>query len=105
MGTIEGVDLVTEGILTINRVLDYAKDYLRDNETYSRWCYKRDGASLLARMLFEEATDINFFVGRAVNPAHQTAELAISFEIKMRLIRELADCLKEMGKTIRVNYF
>ena len=105
MGSIEGVDLVTEGILTINRVLDYAMDYLRDNETYSRWCYKRDGASLLARMLFEEATDINFFVGRAVNPAHQTAELAISFEIKMRLIRELADCLKEMGKTIRVNYF
>ena len=105
MGSIEGVDLVTEGILTINRVLDYAKDYLRDNETYSRWCYKRDGASLLARMLFEEATDINFFVGRAVNPAHQTAELAISFEIKMRLIRELADCLKEMGKTIRGNYF
>jgi hypothetical protein len=38
-GRIEGVDLVTEGILTINRVLEYAKDYLRDNETYSRWCY------------------------------------------------------------------
>ena len=104
-GSIEGVDLVTEGILTINRVLEYAKDYLQDNETYSRWCYKRDGASLLARMLLEEATDINFFVGRAVNPAHQDPELAISFEIKMRLIRELADCLKEMGKTIRVNYF
>ena len=104
-GSIEGVDLVTEGILTINRVLEYAKDYLQDNETYSRWCYKRDGASLLARMLLEEATDINFFVGRAVNPAHQDPELAISFEIKMRLVRELADCLKEMGKTIRVNYF
>ena len=105
IGRIEGVDLVTEGILTIGRCVDYAKDYLRDNETYSRWCYRRDGASLLARMLFEEATDINFFVGRAVNPAHQDPELAISFEIKMRLIRELADCLKEMGKTIRVNYF
>ena len=56
-------------------------------------------------MLLEEATDINFFVGRAVNPAHQDPELSISFEIKMRLIRELADCLKDMGKTIRVNYF
>ena len=104
-GSIEGVDLVTEGILTINRVLDYARDYLEDNETYSRWCYKRDGASLLARMLFEEATDINFFVGRAVNPAHQDPEMAISFDIKMRLVRDLADCLKQMGKTIRVNYF
>ena len=104
-GSIEGVDLVTEGILTINRVLDYARDYLEDNETYSRWCYKRDGASLLARMLFEEATDINFFVGRAVNPAHQAPEMAISFDIKMRLVRDLADCLKQMGKTLRVNYF
>ncbi len=104
-GSIEGVDLVTEGILTINRVLDYAKDYLEDNETYSQWCFKRDGASTLARMLFEEATDINFFVGRAANPAHQDPDLNISFEIKMRLIRDLANCLKQMGKTIRINYF
>ena len=104
-GKIEGVDLVTEGILTVNRVLDYAKDYLKDNETYSQWCFKRDGASKLARMLFEEATDINFFIGRAVNPAHQDPDLSISFEIKMRLIRDLADCLRQMGKTIRINYF
>ena len=104
-GSIEGVDLVTEGILTINRVLDYAKDYLEDNESYSQWCFQRDGASTLARMLFEEATDINFFVGRAANPAHQDPDLNISFDIKMRLIRDLADCLKQMGKTIRINYF
>jgi len=104
-GSIEGVDLVTEGILTINRVLDYAKDYLEDNETYSQWCFKRDGASKLARMLFEEATDIHFFVGRAANPAHQDPDLNISFDIKMRLIRDLADCLKQMGKTVRINYF
>lgn len=105
MGAIEGVDLVTEGVITINRVLEYAKDYLKDNETYSQWCYKKDGASLIARMLFEEATDINFFVGRAVNPAHQNPNLPITFSIKMQLVRELSECLKEMGKTIRVSYF
>ena len=104
-GSIEGVDLVTEGILTVNRVLDYARDYLRDNETYSQWCFKRDCASTMARMLFEEATDVNFFVGRAVNPAHQDPDLSISFEIKMRIIRDLADCLVQMGKTVRINYF
>ena len=105
MGSIEGVDLVTEGIITINRVLEYAKDYLEDNKTYSQWCYKRDGASLIARMLFEEATDINFFVGRAVNPAHQNPDLPITFSIKMQLVRELSECLKQMGKRIRVSYF
>ena len=78
---------------------------LEDNETYSLWYFKRDGTSTLARMLFEEAIDINFFVGRAANPAHQDPDLNISFDIKMRLIRDLADGLKQMCKTIRINYF
>ena len=102
---IEGVDLVTEGVITINRVLTYAKDYLADNEKYTQWSCKRDGASLICRLLFEEATDINFFVGRAVNPAHQNPDLPINFNIKMNLAAELSDCLKKMGKRIKVSYF
>lgn len=102
---IEGVNLVTEGVITISKVLEYAKDYLKDNDSYSHWGYKRDGASQIARMLFEEATDINFFVGRAVNPAHQNPNLPISFNIKMRLVDELSECLKQMGKQIKVSYF
>lgn len=102
---IEGVDLVTEGIITINRVLEYANDYLADNNTYSLWCFKQDGASKIARLLFEEATDINFYVGTAVNPAHQNPDLPINFNIKMQLVNELTDCLKKMGKRIKVSYF
>lgn len=102
---IEGVDLVTEGVITVNRVVEYAKDYLEDNESYSKWGYKRDGASLISRMLFEDATDINFFVGRAINPAHQNPDLPINFSIKMNLVEELSACLKKMGKRIKVSYF
>ncbi len=102
---IEGVDLVTEGVITINRVLTYAKDYLADNEKYTQWSCKRDGASLICRLLFEEATDINFFVGRAVNPAHQNPDLPINFNIKMNLAAELSDCLKKMGKKVKLSYF
>ncbi|MDD6175562.1 MAG: SpoIIE family protein phosphatase [Firmicutes bacterium] len=102
---IEGVDLVTEGVITINRVLTYAKDYLEDNKSYEHWSFKRDGASMIARLLFEEATDINFFVGRAINPAHQNPDLPITFSIKMQLVTELSDCLKKMGKRIKVSYF
>ena len=102
---IEGVDLVTEGVITINKVLEYAKDYLTDNESYSHWGYKRDGASLICRLLFEEATDINFFVGKAVNPAHQNPDLPINFNIKMNLVEELSKCLCKMGKRIKVSYF
>ena len=102
---IEGVDLVTEGVITVNKVLEYAKDYLGENKCYEHWSFKRDGASLICRLLFEEATDINFYVGRAVNPAHQNPDLPITFNIKMNLVRELSDCLKKMGKKIKVSYF
>ena len=102
---IEGVDLVTEGVITINKVLEYAKDYLKDNESYTHWGYKRDGASLICRLLFEEATDINFFVGRAVNTAHQNPNLPINFNIKMNLVEDLSKCLMQMGKKIKVSYF
>ena len=102
---IEGVDLVTEGVITVNKVVEYAKDYLANNEFYEDWSLKRDGASLIARLLFEEATDINFFVGRAVNPAHQNPDLPINFNIKMNLVQELSESLKKMGKRIKVSYF
>ena len=102
---IEGVDLVTEGVITVNKVLTYAKDYLEGNESDEEWSMKRDGASLISRMLFEEATDINFFVGRAINPAHQNPDLPINFNIKMNLVKELTECLRKMGKRVKVSYF
>ena len=102
---IEGVDLVTEGVITMNKVIQYAKDYLGDNSLYEEWNFKKDGASMISRLLFEEATDINFYVGRAVNPAHQNPDLPINFNIKMNLVEELSACLKKMGKHIKVSYF
>lgn len=102
---LEGVDLVTEGVITVNKVLEYAKDYLGENKHYEYWNFKRDGASMICRFLFEEATDINFYVGRAINPAHQNPDLPITFSIKMNLVEELSACLKKMGKRIKVSYF
>ena len=102
---LEGVDLVTEGVITMNKVIQYAKDYLGDNALYEEWNFQRDGASQISRLLFEEATDINFFVGRAINPAHQNPDLPINFSIKMNLVEELSNSLKKMGKRIKVSYF
>ncbi len=102
---LEGVDLVTEGVITVNRVLEYARDYLAENQQYETWNFGRDGAAMICRLLFEEATDINFYVGRAINPAHQNPDLPITFSIKMNLVEELSACLKKMGKRIKVSYF
>lgn len=102
---IEGVDLVTEGVITLSKVLKYAEDFLDSAKLAPLWAVQRDGASLIARELFENATDINFFVGRAINPAHQNPNLPITFAIKQQLIQNIADCLKRMGKHIRLSYF
>ncbi len=102
---IEGVDLVTEGVITVNKVVEYAKDYIDKNALYDTWGYSQDGASRICRLLFEEATDINFYVGRAINPAHQNPDLPINFNIKMNLVEELSKSLRTMGKRIKVSYF
>lgn len=102
---INGVDLVTEGIVTLNKLVETAKDYLGQNKKYFDWSYKQDGVSLLAKALFEEASDISFFVGCAVNPAHQDPHYNIGISTKMGLVEELTKCLQEMGKHVKVAYF
>lgn len=102
---IKGVDIATEGIVTLNKVLALAKDYQANNKEYFTWCYRPDGASLIAKCLFEEATDIVFYVGCAVNPAHQSEEFAFGFKMKMQIIDNLAEELRKMGKKVSVQYF
>lgn len=102
---IEGVDLVTEGVITMSRVLEYANSYGQADSVYADWNVKEDGASRIARLLLEEATDVNFFVGTAVNPAHQNPDLPINFNIKMHLVEELSERLKSLGKRVKVSYF
>ena len=94
MSEIDGVDLVTEGVVTIAKVLKYAKDYVSRAESYLEWSEQHDASALISRILFEEAADINFFVGRAVNPAHQ--DVSNNFNVKTSLEVELSQCLRKM---------
>jgi hypothetical protein len=93
---------VRDGNLVIRA--EYLEEPL-ENKYYEQWSFQKDGAAQISRLLFEEATDINFFVGRAVNPAHQNPDLPINFHIKMNLVTELSQCLRKMGKRIKVSYF
>ena len=103
---IEGINLTTEGVLTLRKTLDLLKacvspesgmgDMLKLN--------KKDGASRLAKMLLEESTSIYFFVGRAMNPAHQNPEFPLNMGMKFKLVEELAALLTHTGKHISIEY-
>ena len=62
-----------------------------------------DGASLLAELLFEQSSDVIFYVGRSVNIAHQG--LPIDTTMKLKLVERLANNLRAMGKTVELNYY
>ncbi len=102
IGYIDGIDLTTEGVITIRRVLELSERYLDTHNYESKTFGKRDGATLLAKMLFEDSTDLNFFVGQSVNEAH--SGLPIETTMKLKLIDKLADNLRRMGKTVNVKY-
>lgn len=105
MYELEGVDVSTEGALTISRVLEYAGEYLSGTQLHPRWEGRRDGAARIARLLFEKATDVHFFVGCAMNPAHQNPKLSLAFGAKFQLIDKLSKRLEEMGKRVTVRFF
>ncbi len=104
---IPGIDLVTEGVLTLGKALEVIKsmtDASSDSwDTYT--LNKQDGATLLTKMLLEESTEVRFLVGRALNPAHQNPGMPVSLGLKLNLIKELAAELQKTGKKVTVEYF
>ena len=102
IGVIDGIDLTTEGELTTRRSLELSEKYVSVNDLTPKTFTKQDGASLLAQMLFEEATSVHFFVGQSINAAHQG--LPIDITMKLKLVESLAANLKKMGKAVQIDY-
>lgn len=102
IGYIDGIDLTTEGVLTMRRLLELSEKYVSEKDLTPKTFTKKDGASLLAQLLFEEASDVHFFVGQSVNAAHEG--LPIDITMKLKLVESLAANLKKMGKNVVIDY-
>ena len=107
VGKIQGLDLVTEGVLTLSRTVQLLRDYV-GHETDPFYFHKLDeenGAAMIAKMLLENCTHLRLFVGKAINPAHQNPGLPADLSIKMKLLDELCSLLEKMGKTVERLYY
>lgn len=98
----DGFDLVTEGVLTLGKTLENIKKLNNSNYENLIECNDYDGCSLLTRMLTDVGTHINFYVGTAVNPAHQNPNFPMGYNIKQNLVDSLIEELKKAGKKINV---
>jgi len=94
--TIQGIDLVTEGILTIGQALEI----MRGAKTIHDLPKDNDAATRLARYLLV-ADDIHLIVGTAINP-NQVADLIRGEPMRMIYIRELVADLNARNKIVTV---
>lgn len=103
MSEIKGIDLVTEGLLTLEKLVDYYDDFQEDRTYFNQIIKKKDGAAELFRVLFAEATEINFFFGNALNDNYTS--LHIDREKKKKMALELIDHLKAEGKKVKICFW
>jgi hypothetical protein len=94
-GKLEGIDLVTEGVHTVNHALEILEAVTDIEDLVG----ERDGSSRLAwEFLF--ADSINIFLGQAINPAHLNPNLPQEMGFKSRSVQAVASLLKERGKEV-----
>ena len=104
---IRGIDLVTEGVMTIKRVLELLDQYGKTPAAPSMIdaLDREDGAAKLARLLIERCTDLHLFIGKAVNPAHQKQDFPVELRQKFRLLDDLAEKMSALGRHVEKNYY
>lgn len=91
----DGVDLVTEGILTLTR----AAEYLERDELHHK-----DAAGLLVNFLLESDI-IEFMVGAMLNQAHYDPSLPIEIEVRRTVIKKIKELLEnKYFKQVVINY-
>ncbi len=102
MSRIENVDCVTEGVITLKKALEHCRCYLENPMTLLKLSKQKDGAAVLALLLIETATDINIYFGMAANDAHEGT--GFDFQVKLTLIKQIADCLQQMNKNAKISF-
>lgn len=88
VSTMDGVDLVTEGILTLTRSVDILENGQNPDELHD------DAATRLVRILLNSDI-IQFVAGTRINDAHQDPNLPVELDIRKNLLRKFVDLLNK----------
>ena len=91
-----GVDLITEGILTLSKTYQV----LKNRDEY----FSTSAATILAETL-RESDIIDFYVGTRINQAHQDPSLPRELEIRRNIVKKIKDVLEEVYfKEVNLTY-
>lgn len=94
----EGIDLVTEGILTLQKVNEILKGYNNSIKL------GKGPADKIVKLIME-SDEINFIVGTRINVAHQDPTLPVDLEIRRTVVKRIARILEDKWlKLISIDY-
>ena len=94
----EGIDLVTEGILTLQKVNELLKVYRNSVKL------GKGPADKIVKMIME-SDEINFIVGTRINVAHQDPTLPVDLEIRRTVVKRIARLLEDKWlKQVSIEY-
>ncbi len=94
----EGIDLVTEGILTITKVTRILKDYSPS------FALGKGPADRIVKLV-RQSDEIQFIIGTRVNIAHQDPSFPVELEMRRTVIKRMARLLEEKFlKEVTIRY-
>lgn len=105
---IEGIDLTTEGVITLSRTLKLLEKYVSDedlDESFYDQLDENNGGSMIAKVLIEDCTDLEIILGTAVNAAHLNPNLAFQLHARNQLAEHLKELMEKMEKTVTIVYY
>lgn len=98
IATIEGIDLVTEGILTLGKAAEILKH--KENNDVSP-----NNPAMLLSETFLNHDKITFLIGTRINEAHQDPKMPVELEIRRNVIKKIAYLLeKKYLKEVEIKY-
>lgn len=103
---IDGIELVTEGIITLSKAIDIMREYVKPdyNPKIDKKLNEKNAAAILAKLLIEDCDSVKIFQGMAINPAHQDLRFKMDFTYKINQMRELILLLEKLGKDVELTY-
>lgn len=104
IGYIEGIDLVTEGVLTLRKSCEILKKLLTTNDD-SFLHKKKDAATLLSRILYEDCIHIKMIIGRCINPENLMTDNSDDLSARLYVLNEMKNVLVKLGKIVEVEYY
>lgn len=104
IGYIEGIDLVTEGVLTLRKSCEILKKLLTTNDD-SFLHKKKDAATLLSKILYEDCIHIKMIIGRCINPENLMIDNSDDLSARLYVLNEMKNVLVKLGKIVEVEYY